>query len=268
MNVYLTYVKSSWKEVLAYGWNVFMWMFSDICQVASIAFIWYTIYGQGTQTSINGYSYESVIMYTIMATVTVNLYALGTEFLIAEEVSSGQIVNNFVRPISYVKRLIAEGVGRVLYNLVFLLVPVSAAIVAYSYVTHFDAGITLESATLYAVSLVFSIALNFMISFMIGLAAFYVNYIWGFLMLRGAVMMLVTGQLFPLNFLPEGIVALLKMTPFYYMNFGPVSILLNRFTQQEAWQLILIQLVWCVLLAGCSYLVWQSAKRRITVNGG
>lgn len=68
-----------------------------------------------------------------------------------------------------------------------------------------------------------------MLSFIIGLVAFYLNYIWGFFTLESTIMALVTGQLFPLTFFPDKVVMILKLTPFYYMNFIPVSILLNQF---------------------------------------
>ncbi|MCW6653564.1 ABC-2 family transporter protein [Aerococcaceae bacterium NML210727] len=268
MKVYFPYIHSAWKTRMAYGANVIVWIFADIFQVISMLFIWYIIYTQGSQESINGFNFNSVLLYTIMANLTVNLYQLDVDFIIAEEISSGEIVNNFIRPISYVKRLIAESMGTLFFDVLFLLVPIVSGLILYTHFTKIDFGVTIESVALYTVALSLSIVINFILSFMIGMAAFYVNYIWGFITLKGAFMMLVTGQLFPLTFLPEWIVGILKLTPFYYMNFGPVSILLNRFSRQAAWHLIGIQGLWCVILAGIAHVVWQSAQKRLSVNGG
>lgn len=242
------YIRSVWKTNLVYRWNFIIGVLANIFNVISMMFIWYVVYRNNGNHLIKGFDFNSLILYTIMSNLTVRMYNSEIEHTIADEVSSGQVVNNFIRPVSYFKRLIGETMGEISFTFLFLIFPVIFGLICYTLYSKTNFNVTYLSIFFYAITVIFSIILNFMLSFIIGLAAFYLNYIWGFFTLKSTIMALVTGQLFPLTFFPDKVVMILKLTPFYYMNFGPVSILLNQFSPYETYRLICIQILWCVIL--------------------
>ncbi len=225
------YIRSVWKTNLVYRWNFIIGVLANIFHVISMMFIWYVVYRNNGTHLIKGFDFNSLILYTIMSNLTVRMYNSEIEHTIADEVSSGQVVNNFIRPVSYFKRLIGETMGEISFTFLFLIFPVIFGLVCY----------TLYSKT------------NFNVTFFT---------------LKSTIMALVTGQLFPLTFFPDKVVMILKLTPFYYMNFGPVSILLNQFSPYETYRLICIQILWCVILGILTHLLWLSAQKYLTVNGG
>lgn len=262
------YIRSVWKTNLVYRWNFIIGVLANIFHVISMMFIWYVVYRNNGNHLIKGFDFNSLILYTIMSNLTVRMYNSEIEHTIADEVSSGQVVNNFIRPVSYFKRLIGETMGEISFTFLFLIFPVIFGLICYTLYSKTNFNVTYLSIFFYAITVIFSIILNFMLSFIIGLAAFYLNYIWGFFTLKSTIMALVTGQLFPLTFFPDKVVMILKLTPFYYMNFGPVSILLNQFSLYETYRLICIQILWCVILGILTHLLWLSAQKYLTVNGG
>lgn len=268
MNIMKIYMRSIWKLNLVYKWYFIISLFVDFFNIFSMLFIWYIVYKYNQNTSIKGFNFNSILLYTIFSTINSKFYDSEAEYTIAGEIDSGQIINNFIRPISYFKRLIAESLGDFSFELLFYIFPILIIFISYTFYYNLNFNITYISILFYIITLIFSIIINFLLSFLTGLMAFYVNYIWGFMTFKSTLLTLITGQLFPLIFLPTILVDILKFTPFYYMNFAPISILLNQIKNNEIYKIILIQFCWCILLSLIVYFVWSSAKKYLSINGG
>lgn len=268
MKIISIYMRRSWKTNFTYKWNFIIGILANIFSIVSMIFLWHITYKNNNGMLIKGFSFNTVIFYTIMSNLTVRMYNSEVEYTIADEVATGQIVNNFIRPISYFKILIGEVLGELSFTFLFLVLPVISSLVCYAVYFKDNFGLTYISIFFYIITVIFSIIINFLLSFITGLVAFYINYIWGFFTLKSTLMSLITGQLFPLTFFPDKVVSFLKLTPFYYMNFAPVSILLNKFNLYEIYKLVAIQIIWCLILGLITYLFWESAKKYLSVNGG
>lgn len=268
MRVIKIYAKNVWKIGLVYKWEIFVSILAGIFNVAAMLFIWYVVYKNSGKNVIDGYSFNSIMLYTIMANLTGNLIYLDTSRTISEDVKSGEITNSFIRPISYIKKLVGEAIGYILFNFILLFLPVILSVISYSLINGITFEVTLSSIILYIIAIIFSIIINFGIELLIGLCSFFVNYIWGFIMLKSAILMIVTGELFPISFFPKAVVKVLEFTPFYYINYGPVSILLNKFSRYNSYKMILIQLTWCIILGIIVKIFWEKSKTKLQVNGG
>ncbi|WP_064610061.1 ABC transporter permease [Streptobacillus moniliformis] len=243
-------------------------MLSGIFNILGMLFLWSVVYKNSGEFTIEGYSFNSIILYTLMSNLTAMIIHVDIARIISNEVKSGEITNSFIRPVSYIKKLVGEGIGQVLYNLIMLFLPIISMLIIYMSIFNIKSEITLGSVLFYIISLLFSIIINFEISILVGFCSFFVNYIWGFIMLENAILMIVTGQLFPLSFYPDRVVKFLEFTPFYYINFGPVSILLNKFSRYNSVKVLLIQAIWCIILCIVVNVVYSKAKIRLQVNGG
>ncbi|WP_072592777.1 ABC-2 family transporter protein [Streptobacillus ratti] len=256
------------KRSLVYKWDIWISVLSGIFNILGMLFLWSVVYNSSGKPTIEGYSFNSIILYTLMSNLTAMIINVDIARIISNEVKSGEITNSFIRPVSYIKKLVGEGIGQVLYNLTMLFLPIISMLIIYMNIFNIKSEITLGSILFYTVSLLFSIIINFEISILVGFCSFFVNYIWGFIMLENAILMIVTGQLFPLSFYPDRVVKFLELTPFYYINFGSVSILLNKFSRYNSVKILLIQAIWCIILWIVVNVVYSKAKIRLQVNGG
>lgn len=268
MNIIRIYVKNTLKISAVYKWEIWISVLSGIFNVLGMLFLWSVVYKNSGKVAIEGYSFNSIILYTLMSNLTGILIHVEIAKTISNEVKSGEITNSFIRPVSYIKKLVGEGIGDVLYNLIMLFLPIISILIVYINIFNIKTEITLESSLIYIISLLFSIIINFEINILVGFCSFFVNYIWGFIMLENAILTIVTGELFPISFFPDIIVKILEFTPFYYINFGPVSMLLNKFSRYDSIKILVIQLVWCIILAMVVNLVYNKSKTKLQVNGG
>lgn len=268
MKVIKAYAKNILKINSIYKWHIFIKSLYGIFNVVAMLFIWYVVYTNSGKENIDGYSFNSIILYTIMANLTATIIHLKIDHLISNEVKSGEITNSFIRPISYINKLIGEALGDIIYNIISLFLPIILLITIYAYIYNINFEITLKSVTLYILSVIFSIVINFEINILVGFCSFYVNYIWGFIMLKNSMLMLMTGELFPISFYPNIVIEILKFTPFYYINYGPVSILLNKFSSYYSLKIIIIQIIWSLILGILVNYVWNKSKAKLQINGG
>lgn len=214
MKIISIYAKNSLKRSLVYKWDIWISVLSGIFNILGMLFLWSVVYKSSSKFTIEGYSFNSIVLYTLMSNLTAIIIHVDIARTISNEVKSGEITNSFIRPVSYIKKLVGEGTGHVLYNLIMLFLPIISILIIYVNIFNIKSEITLESALFYVISLLFSIIINFEINILVGFCSFFVNYIWGFIMLESAILMIVTGQLFPLSFYPYKIVKFLELTPF------------------------------------------------------
>lgn len=78
-----------------------------------------------------------------------------------------------------------------------------------------------------------------------------------------------SGGLFPIPFMPEKVIKILKFTPFYYTQ-NVSSNIYNGYISgdKEIIKIIIIQVIWLVLLTGIGKGILQKQIRKIEVNGG
>lgn len=268
MKSIIIYSKNIWKLKLVYKWELIVYILANMFNVAAMLFIWYVVYKSSNNSSIDGYNFNSIMLYTIMANLTAIIINTDIASSIATDIQKGDITNSFIRPVPYMWKLTGEALGDISFNIFVFFMPMIIILIIGSSIYNIEYNLKYISIFLYILSVIFSIYINFQINVLVGFCAFYVNYIWGFLMLKHAIIMIVSGQLFPISFYPDKVIQILKLTPFYYINYGPVSILLNKFSDKETFEVLLIQFVWCILLYFASKYVLKKSEARLQVNGG
>ena len=84
-------------------------------------------------------------------------------------------------------------------------------------------------------------------------------------------MLLLSGATIPLAFFPEKARMVVQYLPFRAVYDIPLSILLGKNgsdTWQGLLQLFALQIVWMVVLTLAGNLFWNTAVKKVTVNGG
>ena len=127
-----------------------------------------------------------------------------------------------------------------------------------------DAGI----CCCFVVSLICSALLQFFLSYLMAMLAFWVLEISTFVFILLAFQRMAGGEMFPLDILPHSLAQLLMWTPFPYAVFFPVSIYLGKVTGPALLQGMLVQLFWTIVVYGLGRWVWVRGLRTYTAVGG
>ena len=76
------------------------------------------------------------------------------------------------------------------------------------------------------------------------------------------------GTAIPLWFYPGWLQKVSYALPFRYITFEPVGILLGRTQGNEIWMSLLVAALWLLVLNAVDHLMWRSAVKGLSVNGG
>lgn len=267
IRVYLPFAKGMVKEFMAYGINAYVYIFGNMLQTAVLIYIWKAVFDSSQQSVIKNFSFNDMIFYVVMSMVTGMLVGNDVHWSVGRDVQTGDIAMNLIKPVNYQLRQYFGSLGFVFVNLVFIFLPMWSLLIAYTLFTG-QALPTLLTLGLYFVSAFLSSMIMFAMNYMFGLAAFYVEYIFGFIFAKEALVRLLSGELIPLVFFPAALLGVLKYLPFAGIVYTPVMIYLGKYSAGQIIEAIIIQLVWVIVLMVCTQLLWRRAIKRLSILGG
>jgi ABC-2 type transport system permease protein len=254
------------QNTLVYRVNfLFRSLFSLIPLFATIS-LWRAIYAD-REGSIGGYSLAQMISYYLVVTIVDALTAVTEDdWQIAADIKDGNISQFLLKPIDYLTyRLCLYGAGRLIFT-VCAFVPVTLFILSLR--KYFVPPIDFATVGWFALSLVLTALLQFLISYTMALLAFWVLEVSTFIFILFSFEYVAGGHLFPLDILPPALVTALNFTPFPYQLFFPVNIYLGRMTDDALYWGLFIQAAWVAAMYLVARFVWSRGIRKYSAVGG
>ena len=267
LRTYLPFTKGVIQAFMAYRANFYVYILGDLFQTVVLLYIWFAIFSSSASNVIQGFTFDDMIVYVVMSTLTGMLITNEVHWEISNDVRTGTIAMNLIKPVSYQLRQYFSSIGFLVVNFIFLFIPLWGGYVVYDFFAN-GALPQLSTILVYALSVLLSSLILFYINYLFGLAAFFVEYVFGFIFAKEAVLRLLSGQLIPLAFFPAGMLAVFKFLPFAGLVYTPTMLYLGKYTADEALLNIAVQAVWVVLLMALTQVVWHKAIKRLTIMGG
>jgi ABC-2 type transport system permease protein len=230
-------------------------------QLLLVKAIWTAVYGDAR--TVNGVSVGTMITYlTVVGLLNFMIYPD-----IADEINSriedGQVAIDMVRPIGFIRQMLALELGHSLARWSMLVVVVPGLLLLGS-LTPASTGAFL----VFLPSLVLAFAVSVQIWLLVGLSAFWLLNVSGMRGMIGLAGNFFAGSLIPLWFMPGPLRGIAEWLPFQAITFLPASIYVGERTGNAMWQGIGLQAAWAGLLGIAIGWVWRRAQRRIVVQGG
>lgn len=206
-----------------------------------------------------------MVLYVLVNMFVSTLTRANIATTIEAAVVDGSIAMEILRPISYKYYLLSSIFGRNAFSVVTNVLPVVVIGVFFLGGAQMPGA---GGAAAFAVSLVLGVLLMFELTYTFGLLAFRIQRCWFLNWYVSALTTFFGGTAVPLWFYPEALQAVSYALPFRYVAFEPVNLLLGRTPAGDAWMPILCALAWLLALGLLERLMWRSAVRGLTVNGG
>ncbi len=254
------------QNTLVYRVNFLFRAVFGLIPLIAIISLWRAVYA-GKGADVAGYNLSQMISYYLVVTIVDALTAVAEDdWQIAGDIKDGNISQFMLKPIDYLTyRLCLFGAGRLIYTAVAF-IPVTLFI--WFQRQYFVLPAQFETWIWFAVSLVLTGLLQFLLSFTMALLAFWMTEISTIIFILYAFEYLAGGHLFPLDILPPYLSKLLFFTPFPYQLFFPVSIYVGKVTGSELYQGLAIQACWVLGAYGLARVVWMRGVRKYSAVGG
>ncbi|MDY5911691.1 MAG: ABC-2 family transporter protein [Inconstantimicrobium porci] len=266
LKTYLPFALNVFQKNLSYRANAIIFIFGDVMMLAVSYYLWKAVYGSSSGSIIKGFTLNEMIIYILISSITSLVISVDVAFDISSEVKDGSIAINLIRPISYEKRMLFQGLGNILYN--FVVVFMGAFIVITMLFYHYTGKLNIMNFIFYFLSIIMGMLIKFYYSYCFGLLSFKITNMWGLSQVMGAISNLLSGTLIPIVFFPEILQKLFNFLPFGSMIYTPTMIYLGKLTGVDMIKSLIIQAVWIFILIGIAKLMWKTLIKKLTILGG
>jgi ABC-2 type transport system permease protein len=262
ISAYLACASLALRQQLEYRLNFVMDVLIQPGLTACIEVaIWYSLL-QSFDGQLGGYSRQYYLQYALWAAFFARQMGTWTyDFTIASEIQTGSINALLTRPLSYFEFQFFQFMGQKLVSLMFaVLAPALASI-------WFFGGVEPERLL---VAVLFGIAyliFGFTLLFLISSLGFFMTRIHSLIVAKNIGLWLLTGEVFPLDLLPERIAVVAKMLPTASGVYLPVGYLTGRVSEVDLHRGALGVGIGIFVAGTAAAILWRIGLRRYTGVG-
>jgi ABC-2 type transport system permease protein len=234
--------------------------------LAGTVLIWRSIFHE-RQSDVAGYDYRSMVWYFLLTVLVDNLITpTEDEWQIAADIREGQMSAFLVKPMNYLGyRLSLYASYRLLYTVVTLL-PIAVLIWYFrGFAVLPSGGLTW---LLSAVSLAMAGLIQFFIAYSLAMLAFWILEISTIVFILYSFEYFLSGHTFPLDIMPAWLQGPLRILPFSYEMFFPISVFLEKVKGGQLWSGLAIQTCWLLATWLAAYTMFRRGVRHYQAVGG
>ncbi|AVX20915.1 MULTISPECIES: ABC-2 family transporter protein [Carboxydocella] len=263
MRIYLTLIRMEFMKQLAYRVSNLTGVLNYLVQIGGYFFLWDAIYA--ARRPLAGFTHSEMLSYVIVAWVVRSFYFNNLEREIALEVREGRIVLELLRPYDYGAVKLARALGEALFRLLVFTLP--SGLVMYLFYP-FKLPSSLTAWGMFLLAALGSFLVNAQLNLLTGYLTFYTYNNTGIQRMKRVLVDLLSGLLVPISFYPAWAQQIIDFLPFRSISYLPTLIWLGKISPAAGWQVLAEQVLWFLVLAFISRLLWQRALKGLMIQGG
>lgn len=240
------------QDSLAYRASAVIWILTDTLPAMIMPLVFISAMEPGGQ--ISGFSAADFVSYYLTMLLLTNFITSHIMWDLAYEIRDGAFTVHLVRPISYFQvTFIRNLTWRIMRVMLF-------APFFFLFLWGFRGY--LEGFTPYLgweawISIAFGHLVSFTFILWMAMLALLFTEIQSIFGLYYIPMLFLSGQLFPIQLLPEWAASIAKFMPFYYTTAMPTELIVGRITPEQAHPLIVAQIGFIVVQIIVARMLWR-----------
>lgn len=266
LNTYKPFTINAFQRNLAYKLSTIMYLIGEVFILIVTYYLWKGIFSSSGETVIKGFTFSEMIVYVLISFLTGQFTYTDVSYDILSEVKDGSIAVNLLRPLSYEKRMFAQGLGNIFYS--FVVIVVWGLIGVTIYLFKSGMSISFGQIIFYFISCILGILISFYYSYIFGLLSFKLTNMWGLSQVMGAIMKLLSGLLIPIVFFPSWAQGIFDLLPFKSMIYTPTMIYMGKLEKIEIIKSLGIQIIWIIILSFIAKKFWNKLIKDLVILGG
>jgi ABC-2 type transport system permease protein len=264
---YLAIFRVSLAERMTYRADfLFATVFRFLPMVTTIL-LWQAIYTGSGQDELAGFRYREMIAYLLLTHISRMFSSMPNLAAgIARDVREGTLKRYLLQPMDMIGYLLAYRVAHKVAYIVTSFLPYALLFfVCRSFFDGFPDAATLAA---YALSLILAFLVGFFFEASVGMVGFWFLEVTSLLYIVMTLNFFISGQMMPLDLLPQPWSGLLKILPFQYMAYFPAVVFLGKIKGTALWLHLLGELLWAVAFIVLTRILYRTGLRRYSAYGG
>lgn len=255
--------KNGFKTAIVYRAHFFVGLIRVPITLLIYYYLWKSIFAYSGVDAIQGYTFSELLGYYVISMLVGIFTYTEVDDWMAYDIRTGTVVADFLRPIAYIWNIFSVSFG--LRIMAFIVEAIPTLLIAV-FLVKVPPPHTAFLA-LFVVSLILAFFMNYFLNFCIGLLAFWFYEIQGIRKVKDTLMAFLEGSLIPLTFFPVFFQGLFKYLPFQYLRFTPVSIFLEKYSLNEVYLLLAVQLLWTGIFYAMAKFFFRKGFRKFAGAG-
>ena len=263
MKKYLYIYKSEIMSNLQYIFDIIVGFIAYCIMIFIFLNLWKYIYNDPNEL-INGYSMNQMIWYVIVTELLwMSLGGRKLNHKICDDVRSGNITYNIIKPYNYVEYILSSHLG--ITTIKFILLSILGTILGYLFLGSFP-NISLLSIIAVIITCVLATIINILLITSLGLISFYIEDATPFYWVYSK-FILILGTIFPVEFFPKVLQPIIKYSPIYAVSSSPAKLFVD-FRLSTFIETIVIQLIYLLICFTVVHFIYKKGVKKLNVNGG
>ncbi len=267
---YLWLMRLTFLKLMAYRMRYVTGIATYGIFVAGQYFIWKAVWqanGLAPDQELDHLTLPQLTTYLAVGYIARAAYFTNTDGEIASRFQNGDVSLDLLKPMDFHGQWLAQAVGETSFRVLFFALPMALVLVPLFGVLP-PAG---DGWWQFPLLFVMAFAINAELNLLAGTASFWLEDITGLMSLKRNLIMLLSGLMVPLHFLPAFLADAISLLPFALISYYPTMAYVGRLGHGEVpafAQVVILGLAWMAALRGLNMALWHRARTRLEVQGG
>ncbi|MGN0394326.1 MAG: ABC transporter permease [Coprococcus sp.] len=258
MRKYMEIAKIHLKMQLIWRADVLFNMLFTVSRILFAYLLWKIIFAD--KEIVAGFNFNSMLSYYIINSFLTQLdMSSGISEEISSKIRNGTFSKYIVIPVNIEGYFVAMEIGKIVFYLFFDLI--AAVVWIFLFNIEFVFAGNIVNILCAVIMVLFGMFFMVQLNYFLGLLTLRFEEISTFLMIKNNLLALVTGSIIPLVLLPESVVEIMKLLPFYYVTYLPSMLFIGR-CGNEAVKGVVIITGWCIVMQLLIKLTWNRYIRK------
>lgn len=262
MRAYVEFAKKAFQNNITYRADYVAGVINAIIMIFVNICIWKAIYED--EQAVDGVQFKMLITYIVLAFLMQCIYAMD-EYRIENKVRSGSIGLDLLKPINFGGYIFSYNLGILIFRVVMQLTPaLIVSVILFRMLPPFS----LTMFACFLLSMILGYLVLYCLNFIVWISSFWFYWTFSLVTIKDAAVMILSGALLPLWFMPQAMIDFINLTPFASIYYVPITIYLGQMPMEDILLALVKQVVWALGLFIAGRLLWRSALKKLVVQGG
>ncbi len=267
-------LRTALEERFVYRGDFVLGTLMRFLPIITQVFLWYAVFdaigqAQGEEAAeIGGYQFPDMVAYYLLTMIARAFSSMpGLASGIAQQIRDGEVKRFLIQPIDLIAFLLLT---RVAHKLAYYAIAVAPFALVFFLARDFfvDGWPPLPVFAAFCASLVMGFLIGFFLEAAIGMIGFWFLEVSSLLFVIMLFSFFLSGHMFPLTMLPEGIHGFVDLLPFKYLAYFPAAIFLGKIPEEDLAMEMLIEAGWLVFFVILCRIAYARGVKRYSGFGG